>query len=406
MIRPAFQALQAALPADVPLTEEDLVAHVHPLFSRVLARDEIYLANHSLGRPLDMTATDVQEALETWYRNLDGAWEDWLDEIQAFRTRTAALIGASRPDCIAPKTSAGQGLRTVLNASPMGMRVVTTRGEFDSIDFILKVYAQHGRIDLRVVEPDADGRFHVGALQDAMGDAPGLYVVSMVMFGSGQVVTGLDALAAHAHARGAKVLLDLYHAVGVLPLDVATLDADFAIGGSYKYLRGGTGACWLYLHPRHLDGSMVSLDTGWFAKREPFGYERHDPPLFGPGGDAFLESTPPILPTYQARAGQELMLALGVARLRAYSLAQQRELVAALEAEGIAAVGGREDHGAFVVVSHAKAPDLAKRLKALGINTDARGTSLRLCPDLLTPSADLRKAARCLAQASNEVTFG
>lgn len=398
-MRPVFEALQAALQPRATLSEADLIVHVHPLFTRVLARDEIYLANHSLGRPLDMTAHDVQEAMETWYRNLDEAWEDWMAEIQAFRQRTATLIGAPRPDCIAPKTSAGQGLRTVLNASPAGMRVVTTRGEFDSIDFILKVYAQAGRIDLKVVDPDETGRFHADALLEALGDEPGLIVVSMVMFGSGQVVTGLDRMITQAQARGARVLLDLYHAVGVLPLDVAALGADFAIGGSYKYLRGGTGACWLYLHPRHLDGSLMPLDTGWFAKRDPFGYERHDPPLFGPGGDAFLESTPPILPVYQARAGQELMLALGVSRLRAYSLAQQQMLVSELEAAGVSAVGGREDHGAFVVVSHPEAPALARRLKAMGVNTDARGTSLRLCPDLLNTEEDLRKAARCLAQS-------
>lgn len=406
MMRSVFQALETRLPPAERLSEADLVTHVHPLFSRVLARDEVYLANHSLGRPLDQTALDVQEALDSWYHKLDGAWDGWLDEIQAFRARTARLIGAPRPDCIAPKTSAGQGLRTVLNACPQGIRVVTTRGEFDSIDFILKVYAQQGRVDLRVVEPDAEGRFHSGALLDAMGDEAGLIVVSMVMFGSGQVVTGLDGLIAEAHARGARVLLDLYHAVGALPVDVAALDADFAIGGSYKYLRGGTGACWLYLHPRHLDGSMVSLDTGWFAKREPFGYERHDPPLFGPGGDAFLESTPPILPFYQARAGQEFTLAVGIDRIRAASLAQQRLLVSALEAEGIPAVGGREDHGAFVVVTHPHAPELARRMKEQGVNTDARGSSLRLCPDLLTRADDLRKAAYCLAQSWHAITIG
>ena len=46
-----------------PLTEEGLRAHIFPLFSRVLTRDEIYLANHSLGRPLDCMADDVREAL-------------------------------------------------------------------------------------------------------------------------------------------------------------------------------------------------------------------------------------------------------------------------------------------------------------------------------------------------------
>ncbi len=40
----------------------------------------------------------------------------------------------------------------------------------------------------------------------------------------------------------------------------------------------GPGACFLYLHPRHLDGRLRTLDTGWFAKRDPFAYLRPDPP--------------------------------------------------------------------------------------------------------------------------------
>jgi len=44
-----------------PLTEAGLRTHVAPLFSRALARDpsRIYLANHSLGRPLDATAVEA-----------------------------------------------------------------------------------------------------------------------------------------------------------------------------------------------------------------------------------------------------------------------------------------------------------------------------------------------------------
>src|SRR6185437_1418938 len=117
--------------------------------------------------------------------------------------------------------------------------------------------------------------------------------------------------------------------------------------------RGGPGACFLYLHPRHLDGSLRTLDIGWFAKRDPFAYQRPDPPQLAQGGDAFLESTPPVLSWYQARAGQRLALALDVARVRAYSLAQQRRLVALLRAHGLAAHGGAENHGAFVVVNDA-----------------------------------------------------
>ena len=102
------------------------------------------------------------------------------------------------------------------------------------------------------------------------------------------------------------MLLDVYHSLGVLPVDVRRLDVDFAVGGSYKYLRGGPGACFLYLAPRHLDGRLRTLDIGWFAKRDPFAYRRPDPPELAEGGDAFLESTPPVLTLYQARAGQLL----------------------------------------------------------------------------------------------------
>jgi kynureninase len=142
------------------------------------------------------------------------------------------------------------------------------------------------------------------------------------MFNSGQRLADLPDIVAAAHRAGGRLLLDVYHALAVFPVDVADLDVDFAVGGSYKYLRGGPGACFSYLHPRHLDGSLRTLDTGWFAKREPFAYARPDPPQYAEGGDAFLESTPPVLPFYQA-CGQRFTLAVGVDRLRAHSLAMQ-----------------------------------------------------------------------------------
>jgi len=95
------------------LEKSFLVRSIHPLFSRVLQREESYLANHSLGRPLDQTATDVQQALALWYDDMDGAWDHWLAEIQSFRGRAARLIHAPREDCIIPKSSAGQGLRAI-----------------------------------------------------------------------------------------------------------------------------------------------------------------------------------------------------------------------------------------------------------------------------------------------------
>src|SRR3978361_1648659 len=88
-----------------PLDEEGVRAHLAPLFSRVLQRREIYLANHSLGRPLDASAGDVTEAMALWQAEMREAWTGWLAEMEAYRARFAALLGTRHADSVVPKAS-------------------------------------------------------------------------------------------------------------------------------------------------------------------------------------------------------------------------------------------------------------------------------------------------------------
>ena len=357
------------------MDEAWLRKEIYPRFSRVLSRNEIYLANHSLGRPPDRMAEDVRAALDAWYHDMDGAWSLWLEGRERFRALTGKLVGAPK-NLIIPKTSAGQGLRAVLNSFTRKPRVLTSDGEFDSLDFILRVYRQQGRIELKIVpwrdlEPrDAD-----------------LVVLSTVMFRTGEVVKHLPKLIHEAHAAGALVLLDVYHHAGVIPLDLIALEADFAVGGSYKYTRGGPGACWLYVRAGLVD-TLRTPDTGWFAKRDMFTYARPEPPEFGPSGDAWLESTPPVLAPIQALAGLELTLELGVERIRILNLAQKALLASLLPVDG----AGKE-HGAFVTLKHPGAQVISSKLRDRGVKTDARGDYLRICPDFLNTRAELEKAA-------------
>ena len=373
-------------------TEAELQKKVWPRFARVMRREEIYLANHSLGRPPDRMADDVQAALDAWYADMDGAWQLWLEKRELFRRLTATLVHAPRPDCIVPKTSAAQGLRAVLNALPGKPRVVTSDGEFDSIDFVLRVYREKGRIDLRMV-PWRELSPGVEQLAAAGAD---LVVLSSVMFRTGEIVPGLQKIVRAAHDAGAMVLLDVYHHAGVLPLDLAALDVDFAIGGSYKYTRGGPGACWLYVRPGHAE-TLRTLDTGWFAKKDPFAYVRPEPPEYGRGGDAWLESTPPVLAPVQALAGLEFTLEMGVERLRAHNLEQKKLLSDLMFKQGVEPRGEGEDYGAFLTVRHPEAARIAARLEKLRVRTDTRGDVLRLCPDLLNAEAELERAAELVA---------
>jgi kynureninase len=391
-----------------PLTEEGLRIGIWPLFSRVIAAsgDQVYLANHSLGRPLDRTSRDVQLAIDAWATRLDEAWGVWLEGQSRFCEGVARLIGAPGPDHIVFRTSAGQALRAVLSTYDRPIHVVTTRGEFDSIDFILKAHADRQRAHVTWVEPDSEGLFHASDLRAAITEQTDLVVVSSVFFQTGQVLDGLEEIVAIAHAGHARVLVDTYHAAGVLPLDVTALGVDYAVGGSYKYLRGAAGACWLYVSPRVLEESRQPLETGWFAKASPFQYARPENALYADGIGGWQESTPPILVPFQALAGLELVNGLGVGRLRAYSLHQQRELIRLFREAGIPAQGGSSDRGAFVVVRHERAFDLALRLRELGVVTDARGVNWRFCPDILNSRSELAEAVLRVARLVESLPSG
>lgn len=399
----------------VALTESGIVEHLHPLFSRVLERnrrtDEIYLANHSLGRPLDMVSEVVQSALDGWYDQLDGVWEYWLHARELYRDQIARLMHWPQPGAIVPKSSAAQGLRAVLNALPGSCpSVLSTRCEFDSIDFVLKAYAHKGRAKVRWVEPDEHDMLQADSVIGSIDEQTDLVVVSMVCFVSGQQVAGIEGIIERAHACGALVVLDAYHAYCVLPIDFGSLGADFVIGGNYKYTRGGAGACFLAINPKHLHdmgrvpvpGSLFPIDTGWFAKDEPFAYRRDDQPAFAAGGDAWLEATPPVLTYFQALPGLMLSNAIGIDRLRAYSLMQQQILIDSLVERGITP-HLLEHRGAYILLDTPDGHATIKRLKAAGVNADARplprsgGWVVRLCPELLNTSEELHEAARRIA---------
>jgi kynureninase len=386
------------------LTKELIDQQVRPLFSRVLSSHAgtAYLANHSLGRPLDSTFANISRGAGAWADHLDAAWSDehWMGESLKFRSQIAQLLDLSDPSCVVPKTSAGQGLRAVLNSFPIDrpINVVATRGEFDSADFILKAYIEAGRANVRWVEPGGTEAsvplFDASDVLVAIDDSTDLVAVSAVMFGTGQILKGIEDIVTKAHRHGALVLVDTYHALGVFPFSMTDLGADFCVGGCYKYLRGGAGSCFLAIAPHILASGRKTLDTGWFAKRDTFKYERLDSAERGEGGDAWLESTPPVLVPYQATPGLEFTLNIGVDRIRTYTseiVANIRETF--LRADLPVFIPNIPDNwGAFALVPSNDPQGLSRKLKDHRVNTDARGNFVRFGPDILTTAEEIEQA--------------
>lgn len=373
------------------MTQADLRA----LFTRTLARDEVYFANHSLGRPLDQTADDVLEALEAWYGDMDLAWAQWMQERERFSSRVQEILGFK--GTVIPKASCGQGLRAVLNALGTKPVVVASTGEFDSLDFILKAYLAQDRAEVRWVNPSGlEGpiqKYEHDAFLTAIQPGVDLVILSAVYYATGQVLEGLGELIEHAHRCGARVLVDSYHGAGVLPLDLA--EADFVVGGCYKYLRGGPGACWLAIHER--SAHLRTLDTGWYARENPLAFARVDHADYAEGGAGWDEATPAILPLYQARAGLQLAVDLGVHHIRSEMTPILGELRSRLP--GAFQPQNPDQWGQYVLVPHPYSKEACQQLRVESkVVVDARLGCIRFGPDMLTTSEEIATAAEALAR--------
>src|SRR5438270_9360205 len=88
--------------------------------------------------------------------------------------------------------------------------------------------------------------------------------------------------------------------MGVMPVDVKAIGADFLTGGVLKWLCGGPGGCFLYAAPDVSDRVRPSF-TGWQAHERPFGFE---PEMeYAANAWRWLNGTPPIPALFAAVEG-------------------------------------------------------------------------------------------------------
>src|ERR1043165_3328340 len=118
-----------------------------------------------------------------------------------------------------------------------------------------------------VAQPD-DGDWTSAVLEaiERKGAAPlSLASISSVHWSDGGLLDMQkirDALRRH----GAALLVDATHSVGVMATDVKTLDPDFLVFPTYKWVLGPYGRAFVYVAKRHQEG--VPLEQTAFARRD------------------------------------------------------------------------------------------------------------------------------------------
>ncbi|MEL0132453.1 MAG: kynureninase [Rhodobiaceae bacterium] len=272
--------------------------------SFTLPADVIYLDGNSLGA-LPRAVPDRIAATVTgdWGDGLIRSWNeaDWINAPRRIGAKIAPLIGAA-PDNVIAADSTTVNLFKVLSAAlalrPRRQKIITETRNFPTDNYIAEgVIRQTGGAH-RLVH--ADG---VTAIADLLDDDVAVLMLTHVNYRDGSV-HDMAGLTRAAHDAGALVIWDLAHSAGVMPLDLAGCDVDFAVGCGYKFLNGGPGApAFLYVAPRHLGGDGQPL-SGWFGHADPFGFAPH----YRPAGDItqYLCGTPPVISMVALEAALDL----------------------------------------------------------------------------------------------------
>jgi selenocysteine lyase/cysteine desulfurase len=380
------------MPTTAPAPPRDYRAEF-PIFRR-----SVYLNSCSLGALSTRSRARVNQCLDLWDSHGAAAWyEIWWAALAELRSRYARWIGA--PDgSVALHPSISSGLTSVAETLDYRRRpkVVVTSLDFPTVAYQWLARAGEG-IEVTIVEsPDGIG-VPVEALARAVDERTALVATSHVFFTSG-AIQDVRAVADLAHAKGALLLVDGYHAAGQLPVDVRALDVDFYCSGGLKWLLGGTGVAFMYARPS-LWPSLAPRATGWFAHRDQF---RFDPRTLELHDDSRrLESgTPAILPVYAQLGGLDVLEELGAGELRRRTAALTEDLIEQARARGLrpkVAARAEDRTGIVMLPSTDPAADV-RRLAAAGIVVDSRPGHVRVSPYFYNIPDDHRAAIECLTR--------
>ena len=295
-----------------------------------------YLISNSLGAMPTAARASVMQFLDQWDSRGVRSWGDgWWSLQEQVGDRLAGILGATKGS-VSMHQNIAVAQEMILSCFRFDGRrnkVVYADRNFPSDQYIYEARAAHGARLVRV-PPAADGISTDGEqVAAAIDDETLLVAIDHVMFRSSAIVD-VAPIVQKARRHGAFVVLDVFHSAGIVPVDAQALGVHAIVGGALKWLCGGPGNCFLWVHPDEVKRLVPSF-TGWAAHKQPFAFSPAGQDYSDDGG-RFHTGTPNVPALCSGKEGIATVAEVTVDAIRAKSQRQTQLLVAEAQRAGLA----------------------------------------------------------------------
>ena len=334
-------------------------------------------------------------SMETRYANVHRGLH-WLserasDDYEAARDKVAAFLNAAREEIVFVR-NATEGINLVAatfgrSALRPGDAVVVSEMEHHANLVPWQMLRDSHGIELRIAKITDAGELDFADLERQFADGRVRLLAITHMSNVLGTYTPVERLAAFAHERGARLLLDGAQAVVHRAVDVRAINADFYVFSGHK-LYGPSGIGVLFGKRELLDAMPPFLGGGDMIRS--VSYEKStwaEPPY------RFEAGTPAIVEAVGLAAAIDYVNAIGFPAIASHERALTDHALATLDAiGGVHVVGRAQDRGGVVAftMDGVHAHDVATLLDKQGIAVRAG----HHCAEPLTRRLGLDSTAR------------
>ena len=241
------------------------LASEFPIAARIAYLD------HAAASPLPRSVKRTVAAFHDRRMRYGADFPAWWRRVEHVRSLVAGRINATA-DEIAFTANTSMGINLAAAAIPFepGDNVVITDAEFPSNVYPWMNLRDKG-VELRYVRC-GDGQ-ELQRFEQQIDARTKAVSVSWVTAATGQRLD-IEAIRALCKPHGTYFIVDAMQGLGVLPLDVQAVQADFVVSGFFKWMLGPDGIAFIYIRRDVLD-RLRQPYAGWAGMEDRFRYDTY-----------------------------------------------------------------------------------------------------------------------------------